>query len=104
MAYFTAKCSYQASHTGPHAVDSSLGEYRYFLVEAAEEEDAREMAIQLARSEAHSYTNMHGVTVQWKFKKLEAIQLLLEEHLRPGMEIFSEFFTPEATEESVHSV
>jgi hypothetical protein len=59
------------------------------LIEAENDDSAYEEAIQLGKSEEHSYKNFQGRTVYWEFVGLENLEEILDETLQNGTEVRS---------------
>ena len=92
MAWFTAKCLYRNEKRGG-IMDSPgiLGEYRYFLIAAETEDDARVRSLKLGRDNEHSYANAAGGETSWVFESVIDVKEVLSEVLCEGVEVFSEY-------------
>jgi|SRR6266702_5428908 len=93
MLWYTAKCRFLSLHSGEEPPHEMLGEFRFFLLKAEDEEVAREKARLIAKQREHSYKNQYGATVTWVFDSLIDVKQILNSELGEGAEIYSEYFS-----------
>ena len=75
-------------------VDPPLFDHQVRLLRAPNAEAAYERALFLGRSEEHSYKNVDGRKVRWKFLGLHDL-VELDGDVRDGAEVYSFMLTPE---------
>lgn len=96
MPWYAAECLYYAD-TSPKASEQ-LGEYRYFLLEAPDDEAAKMKAWQLARTREHSYTGADGTQVMWLLESVTDVKEILDDKLSEGTELYHKYFDRYVTE------
>jgi hypothetical protein len=93
MPWFAAKCKFLSLHTGNEPEHENLGEYRYFLVQAANEQKGMEAPVAMAKTKEHSFENVYGATVTWAFEGVLELKEILDKQPISGTELYSEFFS-----------
>lgn len=68
------------------------------LVQANNEEEARNKSEQLGRDEEHEYKNELNQAVSWRFIKIMEVQDLCEPSIYDGIEVYSRLFRQTGTE------
>jgi hypothetical protein len=94
MPWFTAKCAFLSVHFEADPPHEQIGEFRYSLVRAEDESAARGAVSGLAKKREHTYENVYGATVHWKFDRIQEIKELFADELASGMEVYFEYFSP----------
>jgi len=87
--WYAVSLFYKSVHTPPES-KPTLWEESVRLIQAATEEEARNLAENIGRSGAHNYEVEDG-TVDWTFEGVEQVFLILDAELRNGSEVFSRF-------------
>ena len=92
MSWYTAKCRFRSIHTGEEPPHETVGEYRFFLLKADNEEGARDKAQIISKRKEHSYKNKYGATVSWCFESVVDVKEVIDGGFVEGTEIYSEYF------------
>jgi|GEM_PF-6873300 hypothetical protein len=90
MAWYTAECLFRSQIEGGSA-DDELWEYRYFLVQAPDDDSAKTRAYEIAKRAEHSYPNASGATVSWLLAEVLNISEIIQEVLGEGTELFHKY-------------
>jgi hypothetical protein len=69
----------------------SLWEERLVLVDALDEITAKETATSLGQEFRAPYKNQEGISVSWRFVKVERLYAITDDQLKTGTELFSRF-------------
>ena len=91
--WFTAECIYYRHGLESLTPDAIVAEARYFLIEAASEEQAHEKAIAIAKHREHSYINADGDPLEWRLKGVARVVELFDRELKEGSEVFYKYLT-----------
>jgi Domain of unknown function (DUF4288) len=91
MNWYAAKLLFQSEIDGSCAEEPLLEESIRILI-AANEDEARDGAVEIGRAAEHSYLNETGETVWWRFREVQEIQDLCVSELTQGTEVFSRLF------------
>jgi hypothetical protein len=70
-----------------------LWEERVFLVQAEDEDQARQEAERIGKAEEHEYLAATGDLVRWTFQQIESISALDSDTLENVTEVFSRFLS-----------
>jgi hypothetical protein len=90
QSWFAARLIFESVHERQGDFDP-LFEDRIILVRAMTEDEAREKAKALARSNAERYENAEGDTVTWVFREILDLKWVYDEVLEDGSEVYSSF-------------
>ena len=88
--WYCASILWVAERNGVQDSDS-LWEEQLVLIEAGSEESARAEGLRRASQPRAAYKNNDGVTISWRFVKIDRIYEIGNEQLTNGTEIFSRF-------------
>jgi hypothetical protein len=99
MPWYVAECLYYAD-TNPTAREQ-LGEYRYFLVEASNDEAAIIKSWQLGRNREHSYVSADETEVKWLLESVVDVKEILDETLSEGTELYHKYIERHVAEAAV---
>ena len=79
-----------------------LCEESIIVVQAHDEDHARQDAERLALNMQHSYPNDRGELVEWRFVRILEVQELAEDHIKVGTEVWSRlFYESQATDPEI---
>lgn len=84
-----------AIFSGVHAPNDGwpcLKERKVFLLKASHEEEAFSFAKTIAEAKQHSYLSANNSHINWVFQYIESVQLILDEMLIEGTEVFWQYF------------
>lgn len=84
VAVLVVECTVDGNEGGEPLVD-----LQHRLVLAADAEDAYRKALDLGQQSNHSYDNGEGGLVRWKFEGLFDLQVIQDDELAHGTEVFS---------------
>lgn len=90
MAWFTAECLFRSQVEGSSGSDE-LWEYRYFLVQAPDDDSAKTRAHAIAGRGEHSYPNESGANVSWLLVEVLDVFEIMQEVLSEGTELFHKY-------------
>ena len=89
--WWSATATFKATHPQKPR-RKHLWERTTFLVSAAGHEEAEAAALSLARGKEHEYQGATGELVRWVLGELEQVKELADQELKPGAEVYWEFF------------
>ncbi len=69
-----------------------LFEETIFLLRASHDEEAKKIALTIARKKQLSYDNMYKQRVRWKLHKLVEVLYLIDQRMAPGAEVYWRLF------------
>lgn len=84
--WYLAVLVFESSVTG--SWDDPSVDLQYRLIRATDSETAYARANALGRHNTHQYSNPEGETVTWAFKGLADLDVILEDELQHGVEVY----------------
>ncbi len=94
--WYSASLFYSGTREGE--AKASIWMETLVLIEAENEDQAKEIASNIGKGEEHQYKTIDGAILYWLFEKVERIQTIEDMRLKNGVELFSRFLRPEEAE------
>jgi len=89
--WYGVSAVYKAIHVGARR-RRHLWERIIFVIQAASEPAADEIALQVARDKEREYVGGGGDVISWVLQEVEKVEEILDAEIREGTEVLWEFF------------